>query len=91
MLGVFREECALYAGVNPEKSQVKETVASCREQTGSEKVLLMGHSAGGWLARAALGAGNWEEGIASEDIITGTTIILPARVSKFIYSSLTVC
>lgn len=56
-------------GGRPE--QVKETVADCRKATGSDKVLLVGHSAGGWLARAALGAGEWEDGVSSEDVVTG--------------------
>lgn len=43
----------------------------CREETGAEKVLLVGHSAGGWLARAALAAGDWAEGVASEDVVAG--------------------
>ncbi|KAL7466019.1 hypothetical protein ACHAXS_006321 [Conticribra weissflogii] len=38
-----------------------------------EKVLLIGHSAGGWLARAALGDGSWDlgNGNASEDEFCG--------------------
>lgn len=53
-------------------SKVRDTVALCRQETGSDKVLLVAHSAGGWLARAALGYGHWEGGMASEDVISGT-------------------
>lgn len=41
------------------------------EETGADKVLLVGHSAGGWLARATLAEGVWEEGVASEDVVAG--------------------
>lgn len=51
--------------------KLKDTVATCLDQTGAEKVILVGHSAGGWLARAALANGEWEEGIASEDVVAG--------------------
>lgn len=46
-------------------------MATCLEQTGADKVVLVGHSAGGWLARAALANGEWGEGIASEDVVAG--------------------
>lgn len=52
-------------------TQVKETVRASLEETGAEKVLLVAHSAGGWLARAALAEGAWEEGVASEDVVAG--------------------
>jgi pimeloyl-ACP methyl ester carboxylesterase len=35
--------------------RTRETVESCHHQNGGQSVLLVGHSAGGWLARAALG------------------------------------
>lgn len=41
------------------------------EETGASKVLLVAHSAGGWLARAALAEGEWEEGVASQDVVAG--------------------
>lgn len=44
------------------------------EETGASKVLLVGHSAGGWLARAALAEGEWEEGVASEDVVAGERV-----------------
>ncbi|CAM9800011.1 unnamed protein product, partial [Hapterophycus canaliculatus] len=52
-------------------ARVKETVRASLEETGAEKVLLVAHSAGGWLARAALAEGVWEEGVASEDVVAG--------------------
>ncbi|CAM9755008.1 unnamed protein product [Choristocarpus tenellus] len=51
--------------------KVKDTVALARAETGCEKIILIGHSAGGWLGRATLGDGEWEEGIASEDVVAG--------------------
>ncbi|CAN0065893.1 unnamed protein product [Ectocarpus fasciculatus] len=51
--------------------KVKETVRTSLEETGADKVLLVGHSAGGWLARATLAEGMWEEGVASEDVVAG--------------------
>ena len=55
----------------PPISQVKETVSACLAETGADKVVLVGHSAGGWLARAALADGQWEDGVASEDVVAG--------------------
>eukprot|EP00752_Nemacystus_decipiens_P004000 g3664.t1 len=51
--------------------KVKDTVRESLEETGASKVLLVAHSAGGWLARAALGEGEWEEGVASQDVVAG--------------------
>lgn len=48
--------------------KLKATVDLAYQQSGGKKVLLIGHSAGGWLARAAMGDGTWllndEESIA---------------------------
>lgn len=55
-------------------AQVKETVKVSLEESGADKVLLVGHSAGGWLARAALAEGKWEEGVASQDVVAGETV-----------------
>jgi len=41
--------------------RLKESVDLAYEESGGEKVMLLGHSAGGWLARAALGDGTWCE------------------------------
>lgn len=49
-------------------------MAASLDETGAEKVLLVGHSAGGWLARAALAEGKWEEGVASEDVVAGKAV-----------------
>jgi hypothetical protein len=43
--------------------RLKETVDVAFEESGGEKVIVLAHSAGGWLARAAMGDGVWcEEG-----------------------------
>lgn len=49
--------------------RLKETVDLAHEQSGGEKVLLLAHSAGGWLARAAMADGTWceENGIRTCD------------------------
>ena len=39
--------------------RLKDTVDEAYENSGGERVLLLGHSAGGWLARAAMGDGAW--------------------------------
>lgn len=39
--------------------KLKECVKVAYEESGGQKVLLIGHSAGGWLARAAMGDGVW--------------------------------
>jgi hypothetical protein len=39
--------------------RLQETVDEAYEKSGGERVLLIGHSAGGWLARAAMGDGVW--------------------------------
>jgi len=57
--------------------RLKETVNRAYEENGCTKVLLVGHSAGGWLARAAMGDGVWtnddnEEG--TKDIRTADRI-----------------
>lgn len=53
------------------RAKVKETVRASLEETGADRALLVGHSAGGWLARAALAEGTWEEGVASKDVVAG--------------------
>jgi len=53
--------------------RLKETVDAAHEESGGEKVLLMAHSAGGWLARAALADGIWcdERGIMTNERVRG--------------------
>ncbi|OEU09722.1 hypothetical protein FRACYDRAFT_149314, partial [Fragilariopsis cylindrus CCMP1102] len=41
--------------------RLKEMVDVAYNESGGQKVLLIGHSAGGWLARAAMGDGIWSE------------------------------
>jgi len=41
--------------------RLKETVDLAYTESGGEKVLVIGHSAGGWLARAAMADGIWSE------------------------------
>lgn len=53
---------------------MKDTVGLCLEETGADKVILVGHSAGGWLARAAMADGGWEEGVSSEDVVAGERV-----------------
>jgi len=39
--------------------RLKASVDEAHERSGGERVLVIGHSAGGWLARAAMGDGVW--------------------------------
>jgi len=48
--------------------RLKETVNRAYKETG-EKSLVIGHSAGGWLARAAMGDGVWSDNISTKDRI----------------------
>lgn len=44
--------------------RLRKTIEEAYDKAGrDEKVLLIGHSAGGWLARAALGDGSWDVAI----------------------------
>ncbi len=47
--------------------RLKECVDLAYEESGGEKVMLIGHSAGGWLARAAMGDGVWSVNSSSGD------------------------
>ena len=51
--------------------RLKESVDLAYEESGGEKVILLAHSAGGWLARAAMGDGTWcsERGIRTNERI----------------------
>lgn len=40
--------------------RLKDTVNEAYEASGGQRVLLLGHSAGGWLARAAMANGLWD-------------------------------
>eukprot|EP01082_Thalassiosira_pseudonana_P013507 g11796.t1 g11796 contig6:604272-605438(+) len=40
-------------------NRLRNTIEEAYNLSGGEKVLMVGHSAGGWLARAALGDGSW--------------------------------
>jgi pimeloyl-ACP methyl ester carboxylesterase len=49
--------------------RLKDSVDLAYDESGGDKVLLIGHSAGGWLARAALGDGTWceDEGVSTSE------------------------
>ncbi|KAL7539587.1 hypothetical protein ACHAXR_010200, partial [Thalassiosira sp. AJA248-18] len=49
--------------------RLRKTIEEAYDMAGrNEKVILIGHSAGGWLARAALGDGSWDvEGVADNN------------------------
>lgn len=68
-------------------AKVKETVRASLEETGADKALLVAHSAGGWLARAALAEGKWEEGVASQDVVAGESM-LRRREGRFHWTTL---
>ena len=60
-------------------------MSSCLAETGADKVVLVGHSAGGWLARATLADGQWEDGVASEDVVAGEFVSGAALVASCSY------
>eukprot|EP00611_Tribonema_gayanum_P024578 TRINITY_DN5463_c0_g1_i1.p1 TRINITY_DN5463_c0_g1~~TRINITY_DN5463_c0_g1_i1.p1 ORF type:complete len:352 (+),score=36.09 TRINITY_DN5463_c0_g1_i1:709-1764(+) len=87
----FRE-AAFWRGAAPPEcaygwylDKVRATVALAREETGAPKVALCGHSAGSWLARAALGDGTWSTEtdasgqaaaiVRSEDVVCGVVTL----------------
>eukprot|EP00559_Dactyliosolen_fragilissimus_P002858 CAMPEP_0184859672 /NCGR_PEP_ID=MMETSP0580-20130426/4665_1 /TAXON_ID=1118495 /ORGANISM="Dactyliosolen fragilissimus" /LENGTH=363 /DNA_ID=CAMNT_0027356453 /DNA_START=69 /DNA_END=1160 /DNA_ORIENTATION=- len=57
--------------------RLKQTVDEAYENSGGQRVLLIGHSAGGWLARAALGDGIWctERNLRSSDRVKCLTTL----------------
>ncbi|CAM9242250.1 unnamed protein product [Scytosiphon promiscuus] len=70
-LDFWKGTCRPDGAYNWYLQKASDTVRTSLEETGAEKVLLVAHSAGGWLARAALAEGAWEEGVASEDVVAG--------------------
>lgn len=66
--------------------KVKDTVRASLEETGASKVLLVAHSAGGWLARAALAEGEWEEGVASQDVVAGERVSVAVYLTRLLES-----
>ena len=58
--------------------RLKATVDQAYETSGGKKVLLLGHSAGGWLARAAMGNGVWSSD--SDNVRTADRICCLATV-----------
>lgn len=64
--------------------RLKKTVDLAFEESGGEKVILIGHSAGGWLARAAMGNGDWDhqstEKKEDDDDVVGTVVKTSDRV-----------
>lgn len=61
--------------------RLKKEVDRAYEESGGQKVLLMGHSAGGWLARAALGDGTWCQSESGNDNEELNTILTSERVA----------
>lgn len=59
--------------------RLKATVDQAYETSGGKKVLLLGHSAGGWLARAAMGNGVWSSD-SDDDVRTADRICCLATV-----------
>lgn len=48
--------------------RVRASVRAASARAGGARVLLVGHSAGGWLARAALGDGAWSDGLRAPTV-----------------------
>ena len=54
--------------------RLKQSVDQAYEESGGEKVILMAHSAGGWLARAAMSDGVWSTDADGETVRTSDKI-----------------
>jgi pimeloyl-ACP methyl ester carboxylesterase len=59
--GYWNASCSTKEGYNWYLQRVKLAVDEAREATGSEQVVLVGHSAGGWLGRAFIGETQWRD------------------------------
>ena len=57
--GFWRAQLTTHPGYSWYLSRVRDTVLAARQATGAPQVVLVGHSAGGWLARAFLGDPQW--------------------------------
>ena len=57
--------------------RARQTIAAASERCGGARVLVIGHSAGGWLARATLDQGTWD--MTAEEGDGGTSTTLQAR------------
>ena len=51
--------------------RARQTIVATSERCGGARVLVIGHSAGGWLARATLGEGEWLVDAADADASGG--------------------
>lgn len=54
--------------------RLKAAIDEAHAESG-ERVLVVGHSAGGWLARAALGDGEWADGVRTAERVCGLVTI----------------
>ena len=52
-------------------ARLRNAVDDAHTRSGGKKVLLCCHSAGGWLARAALADGAWSDGRRASDVVSG--------------------
>ncbi|PSC68465.1 GPI inositol-deacylase PGAP1-like isoform B [Micractinium conductrix] len=70
-LAYWRGASTTHPGYSWYLERVAELVDQARRETGSEQVDLVAHSAGGWLARAFIGQGEYRQGgaNASEDTL----------------------
>lgn len=89
----YRGQCTTHPGYSWYLERVKETVNAAVSSSGSDKVLLVGHSAGGWLARAFIGQVEYrEDGVDSDEedphqsvaglVTLGTPHFPPPALSK---------
>jgi pimeloyl-ACP methyl ester carboxylesterase len=62
----WRAQLTTHPGYSWYLARVRATVREALDSTGSSQVVLVGHSAGGWLARAFLGDAQWFVGDAGQ-------------------------
>ena len=60
-LDFWKTTCTTDQGYKWYLERVKAEVDAARAATGADRVVLVGHSAGGWLARAFLGEQQWKD------------------------------
>eukprot|EP00571_Detonula_confervacea_P017411 CAMPEP_0172302386 /NCGR_PEP_ID=MMETSP1058-20130122/4084_1 /TAXON_ID=83371 /ORGANISM="Detonula confervacea, Strain CCMP 353" /LENGTH=397 /DNA_ID=CAMNT_0013012827 /DNA_START=68 /DNA_END=1261 /DNA_ORIENTATION=+ len=71
--------------------RLRKTIEEAYEKAGrEEKVLLIGHSAGGWLARAALGDGSWDVEVDNNAGSNGENLTGEARAAGRVRALVTI-
>jgi pimeloyl-ACP methyl ester carboxylesterase len=68
----------------------RDTIQEAHFQSGGQRVLVIGHSAGGWLARASMGDGTWSTSSTTTMTTKNPSATPPLRVADLICGLVTV-